>query len=421
MVRRFTLLCCTASLLGTYTRAADLAITSQLAEIVQSDGTPFPAGTAPPLDEPNGIPLIAKFDLFSEIDDLQPGEEGFGSVAFYVHMQSSQSNAALPIWSIPNPMIDSNGALPGGMQPKWEDVIVNRVDGSMIDRVQVVGVFHWPRTFGPPGVDPRRTTGQHGPEHLATVFLPWDGVSKSHVKLQSFQFSTYNEELLQNLSQSSPAQVDYLLGTSSRLFSLMEWDARYWSELAPAPTLSRTVSVDGVDVKTTIEGADRLFFSPMWNEQLPLIMHLDDVSQSVVQTIEFSTPVEAAKFSIHHVNAYGTAAGLNYVDQVEIVGLLGDDVVTPEFSLLKNEAQFEGSIITGVVGENPSDWNPAHVGVAFEQAIEGIRITFGNGLASLPGPPTHEIDDQMISIVRLFQICLLFMFNGAKRLRCFQW
>lgn len=116
---------------------------------------------------PSASPLLLQVDISMTVADGT-----FGNAAFNINLNNLKQSSLLPGWQGDPSTVDKNGALPGGVVPKWAD---NGDFGQSGSDLQSIIIGTAPRDFGT-AADPRPTMGQNGPEYAGSVYLEIDPV-----------------------------------------------------------------------------------------------------------------------------------------------------------------------------------------------------------------------------------------------------
>lgn len=386
--------------------AAELTLSATVGEILQPDLTPFPEGENPGISSLHGTPLSARIDFFMEIGALQANELGFGNTAFDVELNGVAQSAFAPGWQPDVSTIDLNGATPGGIERKWYEC--RDIGPSTWDLSSVyVGLF--PRNFDAIGVDPRRTLGQMERTLLGSVFVDWNGLQSSLVRLNYSSaggFSTYDEDLMLSVNDGSTHFGAVLFGGPEELrtsVQVLDWDSHPWQSKA---SLEQSFALNGVDLTVKLSGDTQ--FAPLENtaeagpftgrqlsgdtpeeNALNLVLDWSDSAQQLTTELGFSQVVRDVGFVLHDVDADPELA---FVDEVTVVGYLGDAIVLPE--LLDGTANdVLGNTVTGV---GPGALSDGDVQVYFSQPIDRIELLFGGGAhgaldPALQGISLHDV------------------------------
>lgn len=164
---------------------------------------------------------LLQYDFLMTIEDLHPGQLGFGNTAFHIDLNGLTQSRDVPGW-IPDgpPLVDVNGGFPRPYLPKWGD---NLDAGERADDLKFILLGVAPKSFytgNPPGsdttTDPRWTLGMAPYDNLAasmigdqvfphtegeyagSIFVELVGTpgSTGQVGTRVLGGSTYNAELL---------------------------------------------------------------------------------------------------------------------------------------------------------------------------------------------------------------------------------
>jgi hypothetical protein len=379
--------------------AGELTISAVVGEVLRPDLTPFPEGANPGVTTLHRIPLTARVDFYVEINNLLPGESGFRSVRYDLELRNADQSAARPGWHADLPMVDTNGELPDGLAPKWtwnHDLGRPELGGMALEVT--------PGTFGPVGIDPRRTIGQNGPEFIGSAYVDWNGehvavIDPTVIGNGRPAFGIYGPDL--TLVANGPIHGSTLslgLPATARGFDVLDWDLVRW----PArEDFDEVFSVSETNVSVSFSG-DTAFasFSPLDTpgprlsqdgdslfpdeRDLHLIMNWEDADDAMTTTVAFSNVVEHVGFEMRDVDR-GVENG--FFDEVTVVGFLGDHVVIPTVrGDITN--QVVGNVVTGVASNFTSDGD---VRVSFNSPIDRFELIYGNGDAVSSNPGTQSI------------------------------
>jgi hypothetical protein len=172
---------------------------------------PFEGVRLPPRAEPYSV----RIDFLMTIEELTDGQVGFGNALFDIELDRLAQNADMPGWQPDYTTIDLNGALPGGIVPKWHDNGDYGLDATDLHYL-LIGTF--PRIFGSPIYDSRRTLGlppfEHGNGYVVNqlgeyvqpndgeyagsllVDVPGKAGSEGSIQAVVIAGSTYNADLV---------------------------------------------------------------------------------------------------------------------------------------------------------------------------------------------------------------------------------
>lgn len=162
-------------LLAASTQAAVIEVKPVVAGYFDSDFNPIPDGHS-------ASPVVVQVDVMMQVLSLAPGEDSFGTAAFSFDLYSYDSTLVPDPdaggWAPNSPVVDSNGALPGGLVPIFAtngDLGVDSQDLQGILVQMATGAFT-------NAVDPRRNVGEPGsplgvPILLGSAFLEWSNNS----------------------------------------------------------------------------------------------------------------------------------------------------------------------------------------------------------------------------------------------------
>ncbi len=182
-------------------QAATVTLTPTVTAILNLDFSPVDPSLilGPGLFSPRPDPYLLQVVVNVKTSGLDATHVGFANTAFGVRINGdghAYSDVALgiPAWNADNPVIDINGALPGGLFNKWD---INSDDGTDKNDLQAIILAGVAKNFGPVQFDTRRTLTQ-GPGDKAGSFyieLPgFCGSSTSADILATFGASTYNAD-----------------------------------------------------------------------------------------------------------------------------------------------------------------------------------------------------------------------------------
>ncbi|MGL4511904.1 MAG: hypothetical protein ACRCT8_02350 [Lacipirellulaceae bacterium] len=177
-----TTMFCIASLAGE-ADAARYRLSSEVVGAFQPDLITLVPGWHPTA---NPVPAVLKIDFTLQVDQLAPGQGGFGAVAFDIVSTGLTQNATLPGWQPYNPQVDSNGSLPGGLVSLFAE---NEDLGA--DDLQNIFVGIASNLTMTATVDPRRTIGIAAPQLVGSVYLDYAGDGAS-VRSNLTQASYYD-------------------------------------------------------------------------------------------------------------------------------------------------------------------------------------------------------------------------------------
>lgn len=148
------------------TQAAVVRVFPKLAAVMNADFSPVDPSLVlsndpyAPVLAPRAEKYLVQIDVLMTIEDLQPGQIGFGNTAFDAEWTSQLSNNQdAPGWAVSPVTVDSNGPLPGGIVPKWADNCDCGAFGADLKGI-IIGTA--PKSFSTAtgeNTDPRRTLG----------------------------------------------------------------------------------------------------------------------------------------------------------------------------------------------------------------------------------------------------------------------
>jgi len=363
-------------------RAAELWFSATVADVLRADWTPFPEGTAPGITTTHGIPLVAKLDLFLQIDRLRPeeGEAGFGDLVFDVWRYGDVDHIVLPVWLPDSSTVDINGSDIGGTVLKWG--WTGDLGPSGTDLKSVL-VGNRPQMFGAEGVDPRRTLGQHGPEYFGSLFIPWDGETVFQVYVNPDGFATYSPELLFNSGASSDGRgVAVEFGNPTLTYSVLDWNVYEWDPWSTAQEF--VVNDDHIGI-TIWPDARASYWKPgsySFNEKrLSVKADVSEDFESGVTSFDFATPVTDVNFTIAGIGE----SPEGFIDEVTVVGLLGGEEVLPQLTG-DGVRIIDEDTVAAAIGAEDCNFLCGSVDVAFEEPIDRILVTFRNELGVVAAP-----------------------------------
>jgi len=179
--------------------AAFVRLSAQVSSVVLSDGE-SPAAW---LDDTPGVVLIgpnqgmvfAIFDVAVSIANLAgpPGEIGLGNVLFDIDFSGGAAEPGVN-WIADAGTVDHDGIAATPPVRTWSDA--NADLGAPGDEIDIfAGIL--PATFGPEGVDPRRTIGQNSPQPVGQIWGSFDSSrpgNRGGVYVSPKAFSTYDAE-----------------------------------------------------------------------------------------------------------------------------------------------------------------------------------------------------------------------------------
>jgi len=214
------------SIAGTLLAALVLSATAEAAVIhvtpkigpVLNDDIPFIDPAMIVSQDDAGIVLrpkpgyyILQIDFLLNITDLQPGQVGFGNAAVNIDLFGGVRQwRELPWWIPDAKKFDTNGAQIGGVVPKWAG---NQDAGQDTTDLQNILIETAPRSFGPEGVDPRRTlavppyhndlsyglgSNYDDGEYFGSILIEFDSLAGNTGGVSAYvtQGSTYDADLM---------------------------------------------------------------------------------------------------------------------------------------------------------------------------------------------------------------------------------
>lgn len=146
-------------------QAAVIRVFPKIAAILNADFTPVDPAAVASLDprvsavlKPGADKYVVQIDVLMTIEDLQPGQVGFGNAAFNINWTPNLTiNQDIPGWVADYP--SDHNPFPGGSVPKWAD---NGDFGPSGTDMQSIIIGTAPRNFSNgtgANLDPRRTLG----------------------------------------------------------------------------------------------------------------------------------------------------------------------------------------------------------------------------------------------------------------------
>lgn len=165
--------------------AATMTVDQRVEAAYAPDFTPLPS--VPDLGNYVGGPIVIQVDYHMVTENIGPGERGFGNVGYSIAMGPGVSDAAGGYQ--PNTeSVDTNGALPGGIQPLY---FANADAGSNTSDLQGIFATVASGLSSPHAADPRVKIGQPGGKSLlGSVFYLWDGTTTSAITVPTVLVST---------------------------------------------------------------------------------------------------------------------------------------------------------------------------------------------------------------------------------------
>lgn len=150
---------------------------------------PNPPGVPGTMVMPMYRPAIYQVDFYLSVLSLAAGEDSFGNVGFNICLACypgvELTDADNIGWQANNPIVDTNGALPGGLQDMFG---FNGDFGPSSSDEQGILVSMAPGRFTN-FVDPRRNVGERNPQLIGSLFVKWNAAGGAVLRPINAQFS----------------------------------------------------------------------------------------------------------------------------------------------------------------------------------------------------------------------------------------